>query len=322
MKKINLFLDSGAYSAWSKGVTIDIDEYISFIKKNIKYITVYANLDVIGDPEATYRNQKYMESKGLRPLPVFHSTLEPYSWLKKYIDEEYEYIGLGGMAGGSISKKDIVPILDEVFEKYICDKDGMPKVKVHGFGMTSLELLLKYPWYSVDSTSWVMTGRFGSVMVPRFRNGKYVYDEQPWKVTVSLKSPDIKEQDKHILTYTEMERKVIMEYFKKKGYVLGKSEYRSVDRDYKLKEGERWFGKEEADSQRSIYGTDNREGYVRDGWSDDRLVETIIEPGICNDYKLRDELNIAYYLDLQESLPKWQWSFKKESLQKKFGLRK
>ena len=60
MKKINLFLDSGAYSAWSKGVTIDIDEYISFIKKNIKYITVYANLDVIGDPEATYRNQKYI----------------------------------------------------------------------------------------------------------------------------------------------------------------------------------------------------------------------------------------------------------------------
>ena len=317
-KKISLFLDSGAFSAWSKGAEIKIQDYISFIKENEKYIDYYAVLDSIGDPELTLKNQRIMEKAGLTPLPCFHYG-EDLKYLKTYL-AKYEYICLGGMV--PISTSNLETWLDDLFPNYICDSKGIPKVKIHGFGMTSLDLMLKYPWYSVDSTSWVMTGRFGSVMVPRFRNGKYVYNEQPWKVTVSFRSPDIKEQDKHILTYTEMERKVIMEYFKKKGYVLGKSEYRSVDSGYKLKEGERWFGKEEADSQRSIYGTDNREGYVKDGWSKDRLVETIIEPGICNDYKLRDELNIAYYLDLQESLPKWPWSFKKESLQKKFGLRK
>ena len=38
MKKISLFLDSGAFSAFTKGVKIDIQEYIGFIKKHQKYI--------------------------------------------------------------------------------------------------------------------------------------------------------------------------------------------------------------------------------------------------------------------------------------------
>ena len=42
----------------------------------------------------------------------------------------------------------------------------------------------------------------------------------------------------------------------------------------------------------------------------EREVEIILQPGLCNDYKLRDELNIQYYLDLEASLPKWPWAFK------------
>ena len=34
--KVSLFLDSGAFSAWSKNTTIDIEDYISFIKENEK----------------------------------------------------------------------------------------------------------------------------------------------------------------------------------------------------------------------------------------------------------------------------------------------
>jgi len=56
----------------------------------------------------------------------------------------------------------------------------------------------------------------------------------------------------------------------------------------------------------------------------DSLVETIIEAGVCNDYRLRDEVNIVYYLDLEKHFPKWPWAFKlnqKES-SKGFGLMK
>lgn len=270
-KEISLFLDSGAYSAMTQGVSIDIDEYISFIKKNKKYIDVYACLDVIGDPKQTYKNQLYMESKGLKPLIAFHRG-EDYKWLQKYIDK-YDYVALGGLAGKGDSVQNLQRHLDKCFEM-ICDpKTGMPKLKIHGFGVTSVRILVRYPWYSVDSTSWVLSGRFGGVLVPKKKNGKYDFYQTPHKIDVSDKSSSIQTKGKHITTFSPVEKKAILKYFKEKGYSLGKSE--------------------------------------RDG--------TAIKPGLCNDYKLRDELNIIYYLDLEEALPKWPWAWKPQK-PKGFGL--
>ncbi|KKM77709.1 hypothetical protein LCGC14_1367270 [marine sediment metagenome] len=298
-KKISLFLDSGAFSAWSKKTEVDIDDYIDFIKKNKQFIDVYANLDVIGDAEGTYKNQKYMERQGLDPMPVFHSTMEPLFWFEKYLDEGYDYIGLGGMAGGGITKKQITPILDVIFSRYVCSGlDGMPVVKIHGFGMTSLSLMLRYPWYSVDSTSWVLTGRFGAVFCPRKLGNGYDYSKNSWKVSVSDRSPDKKDIGQHISTFSENEKHIILNYFSEKGYVLGKSVFRQEDKNYSLKDNERWFGK--------------AKGKVRE-------VEEMIEPGLCNDYKKRDELNIIYFLDLEKNIPKWPWPFKLKS-SRRLGL--
>ena len=83
-KRVELFLDSGAFSAWSQGKEINIEDYIQFIKEHKDVIDVYANLDVIGDAEATWRNQLRMEKAGLNPLPVFHYG-EDISWLKNLL---------------------------------------------------------------------------------------------------------------------------------------------------------------------------------------------------------------------------------------------
>lgn len=212
--KISLFLDSGAFSAWSKGVNIDIDAYIAFIKEHKKYIHVYSVLDDINSAETTLKNQKYMESKGLSPLPCFHYN-EDVKFLRHYLNG-YEYISLGGMV--PISNHNLMVWLDDLFQNYICDDDGMPKVKIHGFGITSIPILIRYPWYSVDSTSWVMTGRFGSVFIPIKKGGKYVYDVVPHKVIVSDKSPAKNEDGKHLSQYSPLERKHILEYIHDKGY--------------------------------------------------------------------------------------------------------
>ena len=34
-------------------------------------------------------------------------------------------------------------------------------MKVHGFGMTNPNLMQRYPWYSVDLSSWLKTGMYG-----------------------------------------------------------------------------------------------------------------------------------------------------------------
>lgn len=145
----NIFLDSGAYSAMTQKKEIDLKSYIEFIKQNKKRIKTYAGLDVIGDYKMTLKNQCIMEEAGLKPLWTFHAgSKEPYGLLKD-MSEKYNYIALGGTAGGRLSKSYIKNHFDKCFSiiKNNC--------KVHGFGMTNIEYLKRYPFYSVDSTSWL-----------------------------------------------------------------------------------------------------------------------------------------------------------------------
>lgn len=155
-----VFIDSGGFSAATQGVAINLDEYISFLKKFEDIITVYANLDEIGDPELTYQRQKTMEAAGLKPLPVFH-TGESLDWLRRYIEEGYDYIALGGMVPYSKDKKKLIKWMSMCFNlaAEYPDRD----IGFHGFGMTNWDLMRAYPWKSVDSSSWCSGFRYGSV---------------------------------------------------------------------------------------------------------------------------------------------------------------
>lgn len=148
---LHLFLDSGAFSAWTKGIRIDIDEYCQFIKDG--QIGKYIVLDTVLDDrnagaEQTYENLKYMESKGLMPVPVFHYGSD-LKYLERLVNEGYEYICLGGTVG--ISSTNRAKFFDEVFGNY-------PDTFFHGLGMTDPKLIRKYPWFSVDSSTW-LSGR-------------------------------------------------------------------------------------------------------------------------------------------------------------------
>lgn len=148
----NFFLDSGAFSAWSQKEEINIDEYIEFIKKH--NLSVYAVLDVIGNPDKTLYNQNYMEEKGLNPIPCFHYG-EDYKYLDYYC-QKYDYVALGGMV--PISTKDLINWLDVIFSKY-------PNHKFHGFGMTTFSIMDRYDWFSVDSTAYLSGGKTSSIFI-------------------------------------------------------------------------------------------------------------------------------------------------------------
>lgn len=301
-KKVDLFLDSGAFSAWTQGTAIDIQEYIRFIKENQDVIEIYANLDVIGiggkqpnrlTAERTLENQRVMENAGLSPIPCFHFG-EPMEFLDMYVND-YDYLALG-VAGNSGAQ--LIPWLDKCFREHICDQDGMPKIKIHGFAVTSLKIMMRYPWYSVDSTSWVVTGRMGSIFIPRRRNGKWIYNENPWKIAVSSRSPGTEEAGKHIGTLSKAERDVFLEYIHEKGYELGKSEFKRVEQTHQLADNERWAEKKPTDKSVS------------------RELEIIYEDGLSNRYQLRDEINIMYFLDLERNSPAWPWAFRIDDVQK------
>ncbi len=189
--KQRIFLDSGAFSAFSKGAVINLPGYVEFIKRNLHIIdNVDGNLlasvlDGIGDPMLTYQNQMTMEAHGVRPLPCFH-----YGEDERYLDyytANYTYITLGGMV--PISTPQLYYWLDRIWDRHLTDGAGRPKTRVHGFGLTTLDLMTRYPWYSVDSSSWQQSGTFGSII-----------DPDGGTITLSNDSPALKEAGKHYAT--------------------------------------------------------------------------------------------------------------------------
>jgi hypothetical protein len=207
--KAQVFLDSGAFSAFTLGVKLSVEEYVEYIQRNrdilrIEDGTIMASvLDGIGDPLQTYRNQLEMEQRGFRPLPCFHAG-EDERYLEHYV-ANYEYITLGGLVGSST--KTLAVWLDRVFDRYLVDGAGRPKVKVHGFGITSIPLMERYPWYSCDSSSWIQSAAFGTIVHPKHG-----------PLSVSEKSPSRHDKGQHISTLTQPEQDYIFRELEKNGF--------------------------------------------------------------------------------------------------------
>lgn len=200
---VTVFLDSGAFSAFTQGVTIDIEEFCHYIQRNRDIIHVVSVLDGIGDPLKTYQNQAIMEANGCRPLPCFHYG-EDERYLEHYL-ANYEYITLGGMV--PISTDQLILWLDRIWDKYLTDKNGLPLRKVHGFGLTRMSLIQRYPWYSVDSSSWVQAARTGGVMIPELGT-----------VFISNDSPQAKDEGRHFNTYPKLEQDQIRYAIERRGF--------------------------------------------------------------------------------------------------------
>ncbi len=281
-----LFVDSGAFSAWRRGSRIDIQEYISFLKKHEDVIDIYANLDVIGDPVATWENQMIMESAGLEPLPCYHYG-EDVKWLKMYI-KNYQYIGIRGTV--PIQKRALSAWLDSVFDQYLTDSTGMPTVKTHGYGVSSLPMMQRYPWYSVDSIVWIAISRNGIVLIPHTTDDVYDYTRPPIKIKISSISPARRNKNAHFETLSKAQKDHVRTWIESMGYEIGVSTYETVPLNYELKEGERFDVP-----------------FAREGV---RVVERVQTPGVCNDYKLRDGVVLSYLNEVRKSFPDWpyKWS--------------
>lgn len=151
-----LFADSGAFSAHTLGATVTVKEYAGWLEQWATLFPHYANLDVLDDHKATARNQKALERRGLTPIPVFHGG-EPWKVLEGMV-EQYEYVALGGMASGSVSRgAKLIGWLDRCFTL----AEG--RAVLHGFGMTKWDLIRRFPWRSVDSSSIGSGYRYGTV---------------------------------------------------------------------------------------------------------------------------------------------------------------
>lgn len=197
-----LLLDSGAYSAWTSRKAVDLDEYCAFIREHSEHIDAYAALDVIpgvkgrtptdDEVEASaaqgWRNLLYMrDTWGLDPIPVLHQG-ESFKWLDMMLSAGCRYIGLSPRIMNPTPIKQ--RWLDLVWERLV-DAQGRPIVKTHGFGMNALPLLFRYPWHTVDASTWIKRAIYGKVLMPHTnkRTGAWDFSKVPRDVRVSSKAP-------------------------------------------------------------------------------------------------------------------------------------
>ncbi len=151
-------LDSGAYSVWRRDAKVDIGEYADYCAAGEDAFDWYASLDVIGDWRRTLANQAALERRGLEPVPTFHLG-EPWGLLDDLVSG-YEKVALGRGPGMKFAV--LWRHLTEIFTR-CCDEDGMPLVRFHGFRMTERRLMARFPFESVDSTTWIAGIAFGQL---------------------------------------------------------------------------------------------------------------------------------------------------------------
>lgn len=184
-----LLIDSGAHSAHTKGIELDLEEYIGFVNDNIDKMTLYVQVDKIPGtyrkpktqqdwleaPKLSWENYLYMREKSKDPsklVPVFHQG-EDFKWLRNLCDYTFSdgshipYIGLSPR--GDVSLKAKYDFCAECFS--VIQRSSNPTVKTHAFGATSLEMLEKLPFTSADSTTWVLVSAFGQVWMPNCISG-------------------------------------------------------------------------------------------------------------------------------------------------------
>lgn len=154
-------LDSGAFTFMNGSKSdVDFDEYltkyIEFINKHDIQYFFELDVDVIVGLEEVERLRKKLETEtGKKCIPVWHRSRGK----QKFIDmcQEYDYVAIGGLV-----TKEIEPH-EHKYLKWFIDTAHSHNCKIHGLGFTNMNGLYLYNFDSVDSTSWVNGGKFGSL---------------------------------------------------------------------------------------------------------------------------------------------------------------
>jgi hypothetical protein len=172
-------VDSGAFSAWNIGKSVDIHEYARYAKEIAKHYprTVSINLDVIpGAPGAmpshdevkdamdgSIRNADFLRVLGLEVMEVFHQG-EPLEFLDFLLARMPRGSILCIAPRNDISVKAKVAWLTEVLRHLLKTRTPQELPKFHGLACTSPDLMRAFPFYSVDSSTWINPTRFGAYL--------------------------------------------------------------------------------------------------------------------------------------------------------------
>jgi len=150
-----IIIDNGAFTIWRKGINIEWNDYYDWIDSIYDKITNFFIPDVIDGTEK--ENDKLISNYLLRyendhkGIPVWHidESLHRLSMLT----DMFNYIAIG--SAGEYRKLGTEKWHNRMDDAMtiLCDKNGVPKVKIHMLRCLNSDIFLKYPFYSGDSTN-------------------------------------------------------------------------------------------------------------------------------------------------------------------------
>lgn len=145
-------LDSGAFTAWRAGYDLSVERYTetcrTLLERDETLDEVFA-LDDITSWKRTLKNVEYMWREGVEAIPTYHYG-EPEDVLRGY-GRDYPKVAVGGMALMKFNS-DKRRYCEQAFARL------WPK-KVHGFAVMDREMLLSFPWHTVDASTWCLAPR-------------------------------------------------------------------------------------------------------------------------------------------------------------------
>lgn len=145
--RLRLIADSGAFSAFTQGSEIKLEEYAAWLHRWRPHLFWCASLDVFGDPEATFANWRLLRDRHqLDTVPTLHIGSE-LRWIDVYAAEGVDFMGLGGMVGASRPE-----VLRWLVHTLRYARDRHPAMRFHAWGTTAHSLIAKLPLYSADSS--------------------------------------------------------------------------------------------------------------------------------------------------------------------------
>lgn len=168
-KGVKFFIDSGAHTYQNDPKYADYDieyweqhlqRYLKWVEKNRDMIFAIANFDfenVVGAEKVKEWNEKYFEPFMLRTgIPVcfvWHQN-SYYDW--DFYCKRYPYVGFSSVntEGEAIELKEYMDRL-----RIAENNDTL----VHGFGMTRTSMLTQLPFYTADSTTWLVGLQYGEI---------------------------------------------------------------------------------------------------------------------------------------------------------------
>lgn len=129
-----------------------LDVYMELCTEYGDRLWGYNELDQ-GGRENKIRTRAFLESQGLRPIPVYHPMNDGWQYFD-HLAQEYDRICFGNVVQANRPMRE--RLLMTAYERHA----KYPDLYIHFLGLTPNDLQLGIPWDSADSSTWTAVFRY------------------------------------------------------------------------------------------------------------------------------------------------------------------